>query len=162
MRKMTIIVRRLVASSLALCALSAMAGECKMQRSGGTCTASCSTGTLSLVCGETSCSSSCTDQKAGSAAYFSNVYRDVYLTGGSEKVDPELQGFFEQDFRKLKNGAGPMTLGGKKYEFNISTPALESLPERKRVDLTKELEKFTMEDFRSFQKFEFKVDQLKK
>ena len=161
MRKMTI-VRRLVASSLVLCAMSAMGGECKMQRSGGTCTASCSTGTLSLVCGETSCSSSCTDQKAGSAAYFSNVYRNFYLSGGSEKVDPELQGLFEQDFGKLKNGAGPITLGGKKYDFSISPPALESLPTKKRVELTKELEKFTMEDFRSVQKFEFKVDELKK
>lgn len=161
MRKMTI-VRILIESSLVLCAISATGGECKMQRSGGTCTASCSTGTLSLVCGETSCSSSCTDQKAGSTAYFSNVYRDVYLTGGSEKIKPDLQDFFEQDFLKLKNGTGPITLDGKKYEFNISTPALESLPAKKRVDLSKELEKFSVEDFRSFQKFEFKVDQLKK
>ncbi|MFZ3185264.1 MAG: hypothetical protein WA173_14115 [Pseudomonas sp.] len=161
MREM-IIGRKIMACSLTLFALSAVAGECKMQKSGGTCTATCNTGTLSLVCGETSCSSSCTDQKAGSTAYFSNVYRDIYLTGGSAMADPEMKAFFEQDFRKLKNGAGPIYLGGKKYDIDISTPAFESLPPKKRVDLTKELDKFTTEDFRSSQKFEFKVDQLKK
>jgi hypothetical protein len=140
----------------------ALAGDCKMEKSGGTCTASCSTGlTLSLICGETSCVSSCTDQKAGSAGYFSNVYRDMYLAGGA-KSSKSVESFFTEDFKSFGGGPKPVTIDNKKFNILISPSVIDSLPKGQRYELTQELGKFSAEDFMSPKRFEIQVEKLKK
>lgn len=153
-----------IASFAFLTAISgvAFAGECKMEKSGGTCTASCSTGlTLSLICGETSCASSCTDQKAGSAVYLSNVYRDMYLAGGA-KSSKSVESFFVEDFKAMGSGPKPVTLDNKKFNILISPSVLDSLPKGQRYELTQELGKFSAEDFVSPKRFEIQVEKLKR
>ena len=116
----------------------------------------------SLVCAETSCVSSCTDQKAGSAAYLSSVYRDIYLSGGSKVPSQAAESFFVDDYKKLGGTSKEVLIGSKKFNILIEPSEIDALPKRQRFELTKELDKFSVEDFKSPKKFEFKVEGLKK
>lgn len=140
-----------------------VARDCTMTQSGGTCTAECSSGTLSLSCGEKSCSSSCTSsqgQKAGTQ-YLSNVYRDLYLSGGKQTSSGELESLFTEQYKGLRNGSGTITLDGKKYNVYISPPTIETVPMQQRSELAKELGKVSTSDLQSKQRFDIKIEQFK-